>query len=129
MGNRAFKQLTERDRVLISYLKNRGLSLSEIARRIGKNKSTISRELRRNAQVVTKEDHLFWLKIQNLWLDKDLERYLAGLPDAQRMGLVQTRLDWSARDAQAVPTIRPSSMGGRRSKAPQEPLARCTPRR
>lgn len=40
MGKRAFKQLSERDRVVISHIKGRGLSLSEIARRVGRNKST-----------------------------------------------------------------------------------------
>ncbi|HTL11877.1 MAG TPA: helix-turn-helix domain-containing protein [Bdellovibrionota bacterium] len=65
MGKRAFKQLSDRDRVLISHLKNRGLSLSEIGKRIGKDKSTISRELRRNAVTVTPEEKLFWFKIRN----------------------------------------------------------------
>lgn len=101
MGNRAFKQLTARDRVLISHLKGRGLSLSEIARRVGKNKSTISRELKRNADVVTLEDRLFWLRIRNCWLDEEVEKYLAELPAVHRKRLTQTTTHWSARDAQA----------------------------
>lgn len=49
MARRSYKQLTERDRLLIADLQKRNLSLSEIARRIGKDKSTISREFKRNA--------------------------------------------------------------------------------
>ena len=101
MGKRAFKQLTERDRVLISHLKNRGLSLSEIARRVGKDKSTISRELKRNADVVTAEDRLFWVKVRNCWFDEDVELYLAKLPPLHRERLEETTRHWSARDAQA----------------------------
>jgi IS30 family transposase len=37
---RGFKQLTARDRLLISKLRAKKLSISEIARRIGKDKST-----------------------------------------------------------------------------------------
>jgi IS30 family transposase len=63
---RTFKQLTHRDRVLIARFKARKLNLSEIARRIGRDKSTVSRELRRNAQVSTIEDHAFWIGVAHL---------------------------------------------------------------
>jgi transposase, IS30 family len=63
---RSFKQLTQRDRVLIARLQARELSVSEIARRIGRDKSTVSRELRRNAKVTTLEDHAFWVGVANL---------------------------------------------------------------
>ena len=43
-----YQQLTLEERVLISYLVKQGFSLSEIARRLGRHRSTISRELRRN---------------------------------------------------------------------------------
>ncbi len=46
---RMFKQITYRERVMISRLRNCGLSISEIAQKIGKNKSSVSRELKRNA--------------------------------------------------------------------------------
>jgi len=101
MGIRKFKQLSERDRVLISHLRGRGLSFSEIGRRIGKDKSTISRELRRNAKTVTAEDRLFWVKIQNLWFDEDVERYLATLPGTEREALTATTRTWFAKDAQS----------------------------
>ena len=120
MGNRAFRQLTERDRVLISHLKNRGLSLSEIGRRVGKDKSTISRELKRNARAVTAEDRLFWIKVQNLWFDEDLERYLSTLSKYQREELTKTTLDWTARDAQARHNFRRwESNQKRRRKKPE----------
>ncbi|MEQ1877679.1 MAG: IS30 family transposase [Bdellovibrionia bacterium] len=45
---RKYKQLTQRDRVLISRLKAIGYSQSEIAKRLRTNRSTICRELKRN---------------------------------------------------------------------------------
>jgi IS30 family transposase len=101
MATRTFKQLTDRDRVLISYLKNRKLSISEIARRVGKSKSTISRELRRNADVLTAETRLFWLKVRNLWSDEDLEAYLAQSSASERERLLRPAAYWRAWDAQA----------------------------
>lgn len=96
MGKRAFKQLTERDRVLISRLKTSQYSISEIARRIGKDKSTISRELRRNADLVTAKDRLFWFKIQNYLTDDELEDHIKTLP----LDSLKDVRHWSARDAQ-----------------------------
>jgi transposase, IS30 family len=101
MGKRAFKQLCERDRVLISFLKSRGLSLSEIARRIGKNKSTISRELRRNAEVVSPDEKLFWFKVRNLIVDDELDQHLSAMRPCDRNELEKTSIHWCARDAQA----------------------------
>ena len=43
-----YQQLTLDERVLISYLVKQGFNLSDIARQIGRHRSTISRELRRN---------------------------------------------------------------------------------
>ena len=43
-----YQQPTLEERVLISHLVKQGLNLSEIARQIGRHRSTISRELRRN---------------------------------------------------------------------------------
>src|SRR6185312_7454192 len=101
MGKRAFKQLTDRDRILISHLKNRGLSLAEIARRIGKDKSTISRELKRNACIVTPEERLFWMKVRNCVSEEQVDEYIASLSDYERNQLRSTSIHWSARDAQA----------------------------
>lgn len=96
MAKRSFKQLNHRDRVLISRLKASGFSISEIARRIGKNKSTISRELRRNARVITAHDRLFWWQVQNLVTDDELERHIAKLPPE----LLQDSKYWSVKNAQ-----------------------------
>lgn len=57
---RTFKQITQRDRVMISRLKAYGFSISEIARRLGKNKSTISREVRRNTNEYFGLDDDYW---------------------------------------------------------------------
>jgi len=43
-----YQQLTLDERVLISYLLKQGLNVSDIARQLGRHRSTISRELRRN---------------------------------------------------------------------------------
>lgn len=43
-----YQQLTLEERVLISHLVGQGLNQSEIARHLGRHRSTISRELRRN---------------------------------------------------------------------------------
>ena len=85
MGQRGFKQLTARDRVLISRLKEKKLSISEIARRLGKHKSTISRELRRNQSVATPQDIFFWFRNERFWTEEQLDEYLLTQPpEAQR---------------------------------------------
>lgn len=84
MGKRGFKQLTARDRVLISKLKEKKLSISEISRRIGKNKSTVSRELRRNQTRATPQDVYFWFRIERLWTEEQLDEYLRNQPPQER---------------------------------------------
>jgi transposase, IS30 family len=81
---RGFKQLSARDRVLISKLKEKKLSISEIARRIGRDKSTVSRELRRNRSVVTPQDALFYFRIERLWTEEQLDEYLLTRPPEER---------------------------------------------
>ncbi len=46
--NHSYTHLTVEERYHISSLRKTGISLSEIARQIGRNKSTISREIKRN---------------------------------------------------------------------------------
>ena len=65
---RTFKQITYRDRVMISRLKACGFSLSDIARRLGKNKSSISRELKRN-------DERFGDEHYGGWIAEEAQRY------------------------------------------------------
>lgn len=104
MGQRGYKQLTERDRVLISQLREKKLSLSEIARRIGKDKSTISRELRRNAIRLTPWDRYFYFCIERFWGPDDLARYLKTKSAEER----RTIKAWMHRDAQSWATDRKS---------------------
>jgi IS30 family transposase len=47
--HKPYKQITQDERDLIAHYHAKGLVRSEIARRIGRDKSTISRELRRNS--------------------------------------------------------------------------------
>ena len=60
------------ERVLISHYHDSGVSSSQIARKLGRHKSTISRELRRNANKARYKpktahkralSHLFWLDL------------------------------------------------------------------
>ncbi len=50
--HKPYQQIKQDERDLIAHLHAKGLSHSEISRRIGRNKSTISRELRRNGSGV-----------------------------------------------------------------------------
>jgi IS30 family transposase len=93
---RGFKQLSARDRVLISKLREKKLSISEIARRIGKNKSTVSRELRRNESVMTARDW-FWFRVEQLWSEEELDEYLRSRPRQARKG----KGCWTHADAQS----------------------------
>ena len=104
MAQRAYKQLTDRDRLMIAKLRNQKekLSLSEIARRIGKDKSTISRELRRNALKVTPQDRFFYFRVDNLWTEEDLDEYLKTQPAECR----QTFSVWCHRDAHVAAKLR-----------------------
>lgn len=96
MGGRGFKQLTARDRVLISKLREKKLSLSEIARQIGKNKSTVSRELRRNQSRVTPQQAYFLFRIERLWTEEQLDEYLQTQSAEKR----QVKTYWAHTEAQ-----------------------------
>jgi IS30 family transposase len=102
MAQRCFKQLTARDRLMISKLKVKKLSLSEIARRIGKDKSTVSRELRRNAVTITPQDRFFLLRVNRLWSEEQLDEYLLTQPPEWR----QTNDVWVHAEAQSQRDLR-----------------------
>ena len=53
-----YKHLTEEERDMIAVLKAKGMTLSNIAQEIGRHKSTISRELNRNAPPIHKGYYL-----------------------------------------------------------------------
>lgn len=95
---RTFNQLTSRDRVKISRLRSSGLSISDIARKIGKDKSTISRELKRNAQQSSVDDQLFWFAIR-----KGLppEPVIKAYKDLKKNFLAPT-FHWDATNAQKI---------------------------
>ena len=58
MQKRFFKQLTYRDRQIIQSELKKGTSLSKIAIKIGKNKSTLSREIKRNFKIITAKEQI-----------------------------------------------------------------------
>jgi IS30 family transposase len=116
MGQRGFKQLTARDRELISKLKKKELSVSEIARRIGKNKSTVSRELRRNQTTATPQDVYFLFRVERLWTEEELDRYL----QTQLAEVRKVKTYWTHFDAQYLCEQRRwRSNQKRRRKLPQ----------
>ncbi len=96
---RTFKQLSQQDRVYISRLNARGMSISRIAVRLGVHKSTISRELRRNAQVSDTESQIFWIGVYNLWSRTEVLQYLEKLKAQGHPGLEPKRF-WNASIAQ-----------------------------
>ena len=69
---RKYKHLTEEERDMIAVLKAKGISLSGIAQKIGKHKSTIFRELNRNASPIHKGyylSHKAQERAKNRWAD------------------------------------------------------------
>jgi IS30 family transposase len=120
METRTFKQITERDRVVISKLKVAGLSISEIARRLGKHKSSVSRELRRNANISDEDDKRFWLRVRHLWSDEELDRQLEKLSCKERESFVAEKRTWTAGIAQSNRNCRLAQASQRRRrKKPQ----------
>jgi IS30 family transposase len=114
MGREGYKHLNGRDRLLISQLRDKGLSQSAIARAIGRDRSTVSRELRRNAYVSTPWDRRFYECISKFWTEEDLDAHLATQPPSER----RRYKVWSHRDAQAIAEGRAwrASMKRRRKK-------------
>lgn len=55
MHNKSYKQLAQKEREKIYQLKKKGLNNSDIANKLGRNKSTIGRELRRNQHLKLKQ--------------------------------------------------------------------------
>lgn len=100
---RSYLQLTYQDRVLISHWNAKGLGVCEISRRVGIHKSTISRELKRNAQIITPEEQLFYLELPLATLPRrEFEKRLGEL----RKTVLQNRHVWNATDAQRTRSYR-----------------------
>jgi IS30 family transposase len=59
----SYTHLTENDRYVISYLILAGYSLREIGRRIGRDHTTISREIKRNRPANRDNDDVYWYEI------------------------------------------------------------------
>jgi len=91
--------LTYEDRRQISYWHAKKMSVTEIAIRLGVHKSTISRELRRNARIVTREDQLFYLELSLLGFPRrELRKHLAELKE--HVAQLQNYTSWTATEAQ-----------------------------
>lgn len=86
-----YLQLTYEDRRLISHWKARGLSISDIATRLNVHKSTISRELKRNGKKFDPESAEFFLRLDPLLSEAQIQQELARLR--------AIKFDWSATEA------------------------------
>jgi len=116
MGQRSFKQLTARDRLLIAKLQRKKLTITEIARQLGKNKSTISRELRRNAETITPRDRFFYVGVNRLWSEEELDEYIATRPPEEQ----RTHEVWTHAQAQVSVGLRAwRANQKRRRKSPE----------
>lgn len=112
-----YKQITSRDRLLIAQLRAKGLNQNEIARRIGKSPSTISRELKRNGIVITPQDRFFNLRIeQQLFTDEEFEAFLQTRSAEER----ETLVGYSSFEAQITADNRAfAAQQKRRGKRPE----------
>jgi len=116
MAKVSYTRLSQRERALIAKLKVQKKGVTEIARRLGRDKSTISRELRRNATVQTAHDRFFLLRVHNLWTEEQLDEYLKTQPPEART----TFSVWRSCDAQAAADTRASAaQAKRRRKRPE----------
>jgi len=116
MAKRTFSQLTFVDRTRIGKLRAVGCSQAEIARRIGKSPSTISRELRRNAKVTTAFDvHEMKLMELGLITDDEIDTYLRALPLAAQAAIVE----WEPLQAQYRADDKRFEANGLRCKPPE----------
>jgi transposase, IS30 family len=94
-----YLQLTYSDRLQISHWNAQKKSVSEIARRLGVHKSTISRELRRNARTVTRESQLFFFEMSLLGHPKALIKQHLKEIEADRANF-KDYSKWQAMEAQ-----------------------------
>jgi IS30 family transposase len=99
---KSYLQLTYQDRKLISHWKARGCTVSEIALRVGVHKSTISRELRRNALITSREERLFWFKNSHLMSQEDLATYLKTLSPKEIQSRFGPSRYWGAEQGQSA---------------------------
>lgn len=88
MEQRCYNQLTAHDRRVIQKLLTEKVTASEIARRIGRHKSTVSRELRRNAVVYVPNDRFVPRRVPPtcpVERDEYLRTWPFDVPEVQRV--------------------------------------------
>jgi IS30 family transposase len=90
-------------------------NVTAIARQIGKDRSTLSRELRRSSIEITPQDRFFNLRTTRFWSDEQLDAFLLTQPLEDR----QTSIVYSHSDAQRAADNRAyAAQQKRRRKAP-----------
>src|SRR4051812_42980221 len=100
-----YRHLSKKDRKKISRMKSYGWSCSRIAKLIGVDKSTISRELRRNGEMKDR-DLKFWKK---LYLDLGLfEEYeqIKDQPDNERFLSYEAKYAERRAEARSLRSVR-----------------------
>lgn len=115
---RQFKQLTYSDRVLISRLKARGVSLTGISARLGVHKSTVSRELKRNAYRIDPRPGIR-IRRRHEAMGIDPQIYSDWLPDDSALELHHSDY-WCATSAERIAQ-------GRKSRLKQSRKSRISP--
>ena len=87
----SYKQLTERDRTIIWSMRRAGNSQSEIARKLGCHRSTVSREIARNKSINGYDVH----SAQSL--ARERKRHKASKTDQEFKSLIEmlTGMGWS----------------------------------
>lgn len=93
---RIYRQLEEKDRKKLAKLKSYKISISEIARRMGFNKSTISRELKRNG-IVEVTNHKECIKMYAAMGCHDLVEFFKSRPPIiRRFSYQRQTAQWRA---------------------------------
>ena len=98
MQERCYTHLSAHDRRVIAKLLAEKKTVTEIAKRIGRHKSTVSRELRRNADILVPDEQFVALRV----LPKDsakLDEYLRTVPTYD---VTERTIVWSYSTAQAT---------------------------
>lgn len=93
-----YRHLKKRDRTRIARMKGWGYSLSKIALKTGFNKSTISREFRRNGDIVDRDVKYLKKLYLDLGLKEEYDR-IKDKPDHERYLKYETK--WADRKAKA----------------------------
>lgn len=98
MQERCYTHLSAHDRRVIAKLLAEKKTVTEIAKRIGRHKSTVSRELRRNADILVPDEQFIALRV----LPKDSAKLDEHLRTVPTYDVTERTIVWSYSTAQAT---------------------------